>query len=237
MDPLNLIKIIAASVTVIFALAAGFIELRLNPKNWLNRWFALFFITGAMGFFLYTLYHALPLSNFEQDQLTIIPIMITAQLFFNLIPLCLVMTVFVLEKYQKIAMNITHLGIIGLLFIVMSTGYFIPPLTPRLDAEAYAMRLINTETPALLQYPVNILRMILAAYVVVRYALISRKVENETRKRVQWFFGGVIIIIIGLIFNLIGGTFNVALIETLIELVALLLLDIGFLAIVKGFLI
>ncbi|MHA2088668.1 MAG: hypothetical protein ACW972_10350, partial [Promethearchaeota archaeon] len=188
MDLLNLIKIIAASISVIMALVAGFIELRLNPESWLNRWFFLFFITTAMGFFFYTLYHALPIGNFIQDQLTIIPIMITAQLFFNLIPLCLLMTVFVLEKYQKVAMDATHLGIIAILFVIMSIGYVIPPLTPHLDAEAHAIGQINTETPSVLLYFVNITRIVLASYVVIKYATISRKVEGETKRRVQWFF-------------------------------------------------
>ncbi|GAG84160.1 unnamed protein product, partial [marine sediment metagenome] len=42
MDPiiaLNIIKLIAPLITGIIALIAGFIELRLNSKNWLNRWF------------------------------------------------------------------------------------------------------------------------------------------------------------------------------------------------------
>lgn len=233
MDLLTLIKIIAASVSVIIALVAGFIELRLNPESWLNRWFALFFITTATAFSLYTLYHSLPLGNFIQDQLTIIPIMIVAQLFFNLIPLCLLMTVFVLEKYQKIAMNIAHLGTIAILFVIMSIGYVIPTLTPHLDEEAHAIGQINTKTPSALLYFVNIARIVLALYVVIKYAMVSRKVEGETKKRVQWFFGGVLIIIIGLLFNLLGGTLHVA----LIEIIALILLDFGFFAIVKGFLI
>ncbi|GAG24292.1 unnamed protein product, partial [marine sediment metagenome] len=36
----NLIKTVVASISVVIALIAGFVELRLNPKNWLNRWFA-----------------------------------------------------------------------------------------------------------------------------------------------------------------------------------------------------
>jgi hypothetical protein len=44
---------------------------------------------------------------------------------------------------------------------------------------------------------------------------------------------GVVIIIIGLLFNLLGGSINVP----LIEIVALVLLDFGYFSIVKGFLI
>ena len=53
---LNLIKTIVASISVIIALIAGFIELRLNPDSWLNRWFALFFYLGSDGIlYLYDL--------------------------------------------------------------------------------------------------------------------------------------------------------------------------------------
>jgi hypothetical protein len=235
MNTLNLIKIIAAIVSVVIALVAGFIELRLNPKKWLNRWFALFFISTAMGFSFYTFYHFWPIStsNFTQDEQIIIPLMITAQLLFNFIPLCLVMTVFILEKYKKIAMDITHLGIIAILFFVMSIGYFVPALTPTLDATDHAIGLINTNTPDALFYFVNIIRIGLFSYVVFKYAIIARKVENDTKKRVQWFFAGVAIVIIGLIINLIGGSLKVA----LIEIFALILFDIGVFVVVKGFLI
>ena len=71
--------------------------------------------------------------------------------------------------------------------------------------------------------------------------MITRKVEEDTKKRIQWFFGGVILIIVGVIINLIGGIFGEALLgapgETLIEVFALVLLDIGIFVIIKGFLI
>ncbi len=235
MDPLNLFKIIAAIVSVVIALVAGFIELRLNPDQSLNRWFALFFFLTGMGFLIYTLYHLWPISigNFYQDQLIIIPMMISAQLLFNFIPLCLVMTVFILEKYKKVAMDITHLGIIVLLFFLMSIGYFIPVFTPALNADDHAIGLINTDTPDALFYFVNLTRIALFSYVVLKYAIIARKVEDDTKKRVQWFFVGVVIAIVGLIFNLLGGSLKLA----LIEIVALVLFDIGVFVIIKGFLI
>lgn len=235
MDLLNLIKIIAASISVVIALVAGFIELRLNPKKWLNRWFALFFISTAMGFSFYTFYHFWPIStsNFTQDEQIIIPLMITAQILFNLIPLCLVMTVFILEKFKKIAMDFTHLGTMIILFVIMSIGYFIPGLTPNLNEIDHGNGLINTETNRLLFYFVNIIRIGLFSYVVFKYAIIARKVENDTKKRVQWFFAGVVIVIVGLLFNLVGGSLN----EALIEIFALILFDIGVFVVVKGFLI
>ena len=111
MDTLLLIKIIAASVSVIIALVAGFIELRLNPKSWLNRLFALFFISTAMAFFIYAIYHSIYSTDFYVDQAIIIPLLITAQFLWSLPVIFLVMTVFILEKYKKIALNFYQLGL------------------------------------------------------------------------------------------------------------------------------
>lgn len=241
MDTLLLIKIITASISVVIALVAGFIELRLNPKNWLNRWFALFFISAAMGFFVYTLYHSIYTTDFYVDQAIIIPLLITAQILLNLPAVCLVMTVFILEKYKKIALNYKHLGTMIVLFFIMSIGYFIPTLTPYLNLDDYNNNIINTETNDYLAIFVNLLRLILFFYVIFKYAKITQKVEEDTKKRIQWFFGGVVLIIIGVIINLIGGIFGGALLgalgETLIEVFALVLLDIGIFVIIKGFLI
>ena len=63
----------------------------------------------------------------------------------------------------------------------------------------------------------------------------TRKVEEETKKRILWFSIGVIIVVIGLLINLAGGFFLK--IEIPIEIIALIAIDIGSLAIFKGFLI
>ena len=93
MDILNLIKIIAAIITVVFGFIAGYVELRLDPKNWLNRWFALFFISTSLGFLAYTIYHFILFNPH-----IVIPIMISAHILLNFAAISLVMTVFILEK-------------------------------------------------------------------------------------------------------------------------------------------
>ena len=111
MDPisiaLNIIKLIAPLITGIIALIAGFIELRFNPKNWLNRWFFSFFISASLGYLIYSVYHLVIFSS--TITITSIAAVIT-QIFFNFIPISLVMTVFVLEKFPKIAMSLRYLG-------------------------------------------------------------------------------------------------------------------------------
>ncbi|MHA1931921.1 MAG: hypothetical protein ACW96X_05235, partial [Promethearchaeota archaeon] len=80
---------------------------------------------------------------------------------------------------------------------------------------------------------VNIIRIALFGFVLFKYAILTRKVEDNTKKRVKWFFAGIVIVIIGLFFNLFGGSLGIP----FIEIIALVLLDIGIGVIVKGFLI
>ena len=231
MDLINLFKIIAAIITVIIAFIIGFYELSLNPDNWLNRWFFLFFISTALGFLTYTIYHFIYTGSYSNDSEIIIPIMITAQIFFNFIPVSLMMTVLVLEKYKKVAMSLKYLGTMFALFIIMNVGYFI--LSPTLNEEKHDDKIIDTETEPGLQIFVNLLRIVLFCYVVYKYAIITRKVEKETKRRVQWFFAGIILAIIGLFLNLIGGILT----NNLFEISALIAIDIGMVLVFKGFLI
>jgi len=228
MDILNLIKIIAAIISLILAFTVGIIVLRLNPDNWLNRWFFLFFISTALGFLFYTIYHSIYSGSYSKDSDIIIPLMITAQVFFNFITVSLVMTVLIIEKYKKVAMSLKYLGTLFALFIIMSIGYFILP--PTLNEEDYLNdEIINTETEFGVQFLANALRIALFAYVVYKYVIITRKIEIETKRRVQWFFMGIVLAIIGLIINLIG--------TIIFEIAALVIIDVGMVLIFKGFLI
>ena len=232
MDILLLIKVIVASTSVLIALVAGLIELRLNSKNWLNRWFFLFFISTALGFVFYSIYHLIYTGSYSKDSDIIIPIMITAQIFFNFIPVSLVMTVLIIEKYKKVAMSLKYLGPLFALFIIMSIGYFILP--PTLNEVEYAdNQIIDTDTNKFVQVLANVLRIALFAYVVYKFIIITRKIEIETKRRVQWFFAGIILAIIGLLLNLVGGILG----NIPFEMVALLIIDVGMVLIFKGFLI
>ncbi|MHA2325817.1 MAG: hypothetical protein ACXACB_10475, partial [Promethearchaeota archaeon] len=228
LEPINILKIVSAVVTVIIAIIAGIIELRLNPDYWLNRWFFLFFVTTSFGFLAYTIYHFITIDAFKG---VVIPIMVSAHLLFNLTPLTLIMTVFILEKYEKVAMEKKRLLLMLGLFILMSFGYFI--WTPKLNQTDWEQGIVNTETPQLWFYFVNLSRIVLFIFVVYKYYLIAKKVEDETKGRVRWFFVGVFIIVLGIIINLVGGIADSA----ILEILALIAIDIGIIAIVKGFLI
>jgi hypothetical protein len=225
MDLLNILKIIAATVTVIIAITVGIIELRLNPENLLNRWFFLFFISTALGFSAYTAYHFI---LFNAD--LVIPIMITAHILINFIPISLVMTVFIIEKYKKIAMSFRYLGVMMILFVIMSFGYFI--LRPELNLDDYSNKIVNTETRFELFIFVNLIRILLFLFVVYKYAKITRSIGEDTKKRIQWFFAGIIMATIGLFFNVAGGLLD----WIPMEIIALIAVDIGIVLVFKGFL-
>jgi len=226
LDPLNILKIITTIITAVIALIIGLRVLSLNKSDLLNRWFALYFISSSLGFIIYAIYHLI-LNNED----VIIPLMITAHIFFNFNSISLTMTLFVLEKHTKIAMSIKYLGTMLIVFFVMSIGYFIFP--PYLDTGDYALGIVNTHTPAGLLIFVNTIRILLAIYAAYRYIVINKKIEGETKNRIKWFSLGVIIIILGLLINLTGGLLQ----SIEIEILALVIIDIGAILILKGFLI
>jgi len=226
LDPLNILKIITTIITAVIALIIGLRILFLTKSDLLNRWFALYFISSSLGFIIYTIYHLI-LNNPD----FIIPLMITAHIFFNFNSISLMMTLFVLEKYTQIAMSMKYLGTMLILFFVMSIGYFIFP--PYLDMGDYALGIVNTHTPPGLLIFVNTIRILLAIYAAYKYIVINRKIEGETKNRIKWFSLGVMLFIFGLFINLVGGM--LALI--VMELLALIIFDIGALLVLKGFLI
>jgi hypothetical protein len=60
----------------------------------------------------------------------------------------------------------------------------------------------------------------------------TKKVEKDTKKRILWFFTGIILVIVGLVVNLSGGLLELI----ILEILALLAINIGILVITKGFL-
>ncbi len=226
MDPLNILKIITTIITAVIALIIGLRVLSLNKSDLLNRWFALYFISSSLGFLIYAIYHLI-LNNAD----VIIPLMITAHIVFNFNAISHTMTLFVLEKHTKIAMSMKYLGTMLILFFVMSIGYFI--FRPNLDMDAYALGIVNTLTPPELLIFVNAIRILLVIYVAYRYIEINRKIEGETKNRIKWFSLGVIIFILGVFINLVGGL----LLSIVIEILALVIIDIGAVLVLKGFLI
>jgi hypothetical protein len=226
MDTFNLIKIITTLITAVIALIIGLRVLSLNKGDILNVWFTIYFISSSFGFIFYTAYHLI-LNNAD----IIIPLMITAQIFFNLNSISLVMTVFSLEKYSQITMSLKYFGSMIILFFIMSIGYIFFP--PHLEMEEYALGIVNTQTPPGLLIFVNSIRILLSIFSVYKYIVTTKNLEGETKKRMKWFSAGVIVLILGIVFNLAGGLIS----SIFIEIIALIIVDIGAFLILKGFLI
>jgi hypothetical protein len=141
------------------------------------------------------------------------------------------MTVFVLEKYAKIAMSIRYLGVLLVIFAIMCVGYFI--FMPTLNMTAYNNNIVDTNTPREWLYTVNAIRIILAVYVVVKYIIMAKKIEGESRNRIRWFSMGVIFVILGMVANLVGGGIH----SIILEIAALFIINVGAILILRGFLI
>ncbi|GAH03699.1 unnamed protein product, partial [marine sediment metagenome] len=138
--------------------------------------------------------------------------------------------VFIIEKYKKIAMSFRYLGIMMILFVIMSFGYFI--YIPELNSGDYSDKIVNTTTRFELFIFVNLIRILLFLFVVYKYAKIIRRIGEETKKRIQWFFAGIIMATIGLFFNVAGGLRD----YIPLEIIALIAVDIGIVLVFKGFL-
>jgi len=226
LDLSNILEIITTIITAVIALIIGVRVLSLNKSDILNRLFALYFISSSVGFTIFSIYHLI----FNNADI-VIPLMITAQIFFNLNLISLTMTVFALEEYSKTVMGWKYLGTMLVVFFFMSIGYFL--FRPYLDMVAYASGIVDTHTPPGLLIFVNAIRIILAIFAVYKYIVLTKKLVGETKKRMTWFSAGVIIIILGLLINLTGGL----LASIVIEIIALIIIDIGAILILKGFLI
>ena len=94
------LKIGVASGTVLTAIICGTIVIFKNPKYWLNRFFTAFYISGAIGFLFYTIYHI-----YGIEKGAIIPLMVTGHIFMNLGLSFLLQTEFILEQSSKEAMT------------------------------------------------------------------------------------------------------------------------------------
>jgi len=103
-----LIKTLMAGLTFVVGLLAAIVEIRKNPNYWLNRFFGLFFIFASLGFLGYVAYHII-LTNID----AVLSIMIITNLILNASIACLLMTEFILEHSERIAMTLKYIGSTG----------------------------------------------------------------------------------------------------------------------------
>ena len=232
MAPFSLgdVKIILAILTVIVGFTSAIVEIRKNPDYWLNRFFALFFLFAALGFSGFTAYH---LITWDSD-LTL-AIMVTTNCLLNFSLACLLMTEFILQYSEVIAMKPKFLLISFGIFLTSIIGYAFA--YPTLDIAEYALGDVNTHTdPVLLAY-VTLYRLAIVFYVLFKFiSLVKQAQAEKVKKQLKLFSIGMIFIILGitlfLVGNLITGNGGI-----ILEIIGQVCLNIGMIEIARGFLV
>ncbi|UYP46644.1 hypothetical protein NEF87_002929 [Candidatus Lokiarchaeum ossiferum] len=226
MDVINILKIVGASSTLVVAALCGVIELKKNSKSWINRFFAMFYIALASGFFLYTIYHFI----FNHEAF-VIPIMITGHIFFNFGFICLLVSALMISASQRTILNKKYLIPISILYIISFIGYFI--WIPVLDMEDYAQGIVNTETPDAWFLFVNLYRVLILIFVIIRFSLLISRATGVFLKQLRFFTIGITLILIALFVNAFGGSIDS--IELLLEVLMFVFMDAGMIISLRGF--
>ncbi len=224
------VKIILAILTVIVGLISAIVEIKKNPDYWLNRFFAMFFLFAALGFSGFTAYH---LITWDKD-LTL-AIMVTTNILLNFSLACLLMTEFILQYSEVIAMKPKYLLITFVLFLTSTIGYAIA--IPTLDMVKYAQGEVNTHTDIILLAYVTIYRLVIVFYVLFKFIQLVKQAEAEkVKKQLKLFSIGMVFIILGitlfLVGNLIPGNIGIFL-----EIMGQVCLNLGMIEIARGFLV
>ena len=227
---LNEAKIVLAVLTVIVALISAVVEIKKNPDYWLNRFFALFFLFVALGFGGFSAYHLI-----TWDENLTLAIMVTTNVLLNLSLACLLMTEFILQYSEVIAIKPKFLIITFVLFLTSIIGYAID--YPTLDMGEYAVGEVNTHTGIFLLAYITLYRLGIVFYVLFKFINLVKQAEGEkVKKQLRLFSIGMIFIIIGialfLVGNLITGTIGI-----ILEIVGQVCLNIGMIEIARGFLV
>ncbi len=232
MAPLTLgdVKIILAIFTVIVGLTSAIVEIRKNPDYWLNRFFAMFFLFAALGFSGFTAYHLI-----TWDSHLTLAIMVTTNVLLNFSLACLLMTEFILQYSEVLAMKPKYLLITLLLFLSSIIGYAI--VYPTLDMVEYNLGDVNTHTDVILLAYVTLYRLGIVFFVLFKFiSLVKQAQAEKVKKQLKLFSIGMIFIILGitlfLLGNLVTGTVGI-----LMEIVGQICLNIGMIEIARGFLV
>ena len=224
------VKIILAILTVIVGLISAIVEIRKNPDYWLNRFFAMFFLFAALGFSGFTAYHLI-----TWDENWTLAIMVTTNVLLNFSLACLLMTEFILQYSEVIAMKLKYLIITLGLFLSSIIGYAID--YPTLDMTEYAAGEVNTTTGFLLLAYITLYRLGIVFFVLIKFiSLVKQAQAEKVKKQLKLFSIGMVFIILGitlfLVGNLISGPIGI-----ILEIVGQVCLNIGMIEIARGFLV
>ena len=227
---LNDVKIVLAVLTVIVGLISAIIEIKKNPDYWLNRFFALFFLFVGLGFSGFTAYHLITWN----ENLTL-GIMVATNVLLNLSLACLLMTEFILQYSEVIAMKAKFLLTSFGLFLTSVIGYAF--LFPTLDMGEYAVGEVNTHTDPILLAYVTLYRLAIVFYVLFKFINLVKKAESvKVKKQLKLFSIGMIFVILGILLFLVGNLIHGD-IGIILEIIGQVCLNIGMIELGRGFLV
>lgn len=198
LDPLTSVKIISSIALVVVAVNMAIKLIKRNPRYWLHRFFAIFFIANSAGFLCYIVYHFIS----DNESLTI-GLIITTQILFNISFANLLMTWFIMRSSEKVAMKpqylISLLGLLGITCI----GYFI--WIPSVDPAAYAVGIVHSVIPIGWSIFTNMYRIGMLLLVILSYFKWARKAEEDIKRKMMLFIIGMTCVLVGILCIFLAG--------------------------------
>lgn len=162
-----------------------------------------------------------------------IPLNIAGNICFNLGLSCLIMAFFILDYSEKMAMVPKYLGIAFGISCGLLIGYIFWP--PVLNIENYAVGIVDTETPVYYFLVLSIFRIAVVLYLLIKFNIISKKLEGVYKKRIKIGSRGTLIITAGLMINIFSG--SIGIIDNYLEILSFCLFLCGLFFSLKGFLL
>ncbi len=198
LDPLTVVKIISSIALVIVAVSVAITLIKRNPRYWLHRFFALFFIANSVGFLFYIVYH------FVTDNISFaIGLIIATQLLFNVSFACLLMMWLIMRSSEKVAMKRAYLAAVLALLAFTCIGYFI--WVPTVDPVEYALGVVHSVIPMGWNIFTNAYRIGMLALVISSYVKWSKKAEEAMKRKMHLFVTGMTAVLIGILCIFLAG--------------------------------
>ncbi len=197
LDPLTLLKIISSIALVIVAFTVAITLIKRNPRYWLHRFFALFFIANSVGFLFYIVYH------FATDVSLAVGLIIVTQLLFNVAFTCLLMTWIIMRSSEKVAMKRPYLAAVLGLLAFTCIGYFI--WVPTVDPVDFALGVVHSVIPIGWNIFTNAYRIGLLVLVISSYVKWSKKADEDMKRKMKLFVIGMSSVLVGLLCIFLAG--------------------------------
>lgn len=162
--------------------------------------------------------------------------MVATNILLNFSLACLLMTEFILQHSEIIAIKAKFLIFTYGLFLTSVIGYgFAYPTIP--DMILYGAGEVDTKTnPILLAY-ITLYRLAIVFYVLYKFISLAKKAESKkVKKQLKLFSIGMIFIILGILLFLVGNMIT-GTVGILLEIVGQICPNIGMIEVGRGFLV